>query len=146
MTFMEHPPDAVAVRTADVLRYVGLERPFWNSLVQRQLYTDLPPVRRGRAGRLFSADDVIAIEILAELLRIGVTPGIAARLAGELRAALRADPAAETLYMITAPDGQGGTQSAIIKQPPPEATVLWVIRVAKARADFHREFSNEGEN
>ena len=121
------------LRTVDALAYAGIERPFFNSVVQRQLYTDLPVVNPGRIGRFFGAHDLVALEVFGELLRIGVMLHIAARLASDLRAWLRADARVQTLHLVTVADANGGTRAEIVKRAPDDATVLWIIHVAKAR-------------
>jgi hypothetical protein len=127
------------LRTADALKYAGLERQFWNSIVQRQLYTDLPVAQPGRAGRLFVADDLVALDIFSELLRIGVMKHVAAHVAGNLRACLREDTTVRTLHLITVADATSGiTRPEIVKTPPTDAVVLWTLDIAKARALAHQ--------
>ena len=121
------------LRTAAALRYAGLERPFWNSCVTRQIHTDLPPATPGKAGRFFAVDDLVALDVFGELIRIGVMLHVAGVVASKLRASLRADGRAKKLYLVTVADADGTTRPEIAPEPPPDSKTLWIIDVAKAR-------------
>jgi hypothetical protein len=131
------------LRTTEALKYAGLGRTFWNSIVTRQLYTDVPIARPGRIGRLFSVDDLIALGILGELLRIGVHLHVAAHTASNLRACLRADPSVQTLHLVTGKNASGVTQPAVVRTPSTDAVVQWVLDIAKARASAQQEIAKQ---
>ena len=121
------------LRTVDALKYASLDRRFWNSIITRGLYSDLPELHPGRTGRFFGSDDLVAMEVLSELLRIGVIVHIACRIAMDLRAWLRQDRRVEKLYLVIVAEPDGSRRAEIVKEPPAESTTLWIIHVAKAR-------------
>ena len=121
------------LRTAEALQYAGLERPFWNSVVQRGVRADLPPRAPGRAGRVFDVDDLVTLRVFADLLAIGVQLNVAGFVADDLRAHLRADDAIDRLHLVTVREPDGAVMPRITAEPPADATVLWIIDVAKGR-------------
>ena len=121
------------LKTAEALQYAGLDRPFWNSVVQRAIRTDLPAVAPGRAGRVFDVDDLVALRVFADLLAIGVHLNVAGYVADDLRAQLRASDDIGRLHLVTVRQPDGTTLARVMAEPPADAVILWIIDVAKGR-------------
>ena len=119
--------------TSAALAFAGLDRRFWDSLVSRRVRTDLPPAKPGKAGRSFEADDLVALLILKDLLKIGVILHVAGFVADQLRGELRARAAVTKLYLVTLPDPDGTARPAIVAELPKDARLLWTIDVAGLR-------------
>jgi hypothetical protein len=118
------------LRTADALAYAGIQPRFWTNAMTSGLYTEPPPLL-GRS-RFFLTDDLVALDVLARLVDIGVIPHKACRIASDLRAWLRKDNRLRTLHLVIVADGST-TRAEIVDAPPEDSTVLWTINVAKAR-------------
>ena len=117
--------------TAEALKYAGLDPKLWDDIMQRQLYPS--PTSTIGGDRLFEADDLVTLEVLSELMRIGVVQHIACRMASDLRNWLRKEKRLPVLHLIAVADPEGNARAAVVKRPPATNKVLWVIFVEQAR-------------
>ena len=118
------------VETVEALAIAGIERKQWENLLQRRLYDAAPPTIPGRA-RAFAVDDVVCLVVLDRLLRGGMAPPMAGRVASAVRKELAKRH--ENLERLWIASTRSGVPRRVVSRKPPAGILQQEIMVGYAR-------------